>query len=517
MKNIYAIKVFILLCLPFLITSCDDSLDEKVTTFYNAEQVFSTEAGIETAVNGMYASMASPGYYGSGIHGLINPVSGRFYSNQTASNDATSLNCTPENTYLPRLWSDSYTAINVINNLIYNIENNNVDLKNEDVALGQAHFLRGVAYFDLVRYFGGIPLRITPTNNSNYNLAKSSRQEVYAQIIKDFEIAKAKLPENEYFKGRPRKWAAYGYLAKVYMTLAGADGGDATNWQKAYDELLPVIGKYNLTPTYAELFKPGNENTVESIFEIQYTNLGSERNSDVIRLYTPSNSTYVAPTVTTFGRIRPNKEVFDSHVTKYPGDPRIEATFIYDSYPRYPSGTQKIYPAQKTGNFSYAYIKKWLEPTYNGTTTIRNSIVFRYADVLLMMAEIENELRGPSAAYAFVNKVLERARDTNGDGISDAVQPANWSGLDQATFRTRILKERQYELLSEGQDWFDTRRRGYQYFLSEIVYNHNNYAPNILNKEFIYPVSVKNMLLPIPSVELSGNHAMSFADQNPGY
>ena len=88
--------------------------------------------------------------------------------------------------------------------------------------------------------------------------------------------------------------------------------------------------------------------------------------------------------------------------------------------------------------------------------------------------------------------------------------------MTQEDFRTRIMRERQYELLGENHEWFDTRRRGYQYFLEEVIETHNNF-PNLGNRDFRYPVSVKNMLLPIPSTELSTNTEISQADQNPGY
>ena len=128
--------------------------------------------------------------------------------------------------------------------------------------------------------------------------------------------------------------------------------------------------------------------------------------------------------------------------------------------------------------------------------------------------EIENEINGPANAYQYVNEVLARARNTaNGT----TTEPANFSGLTQEEFRSRILRERQYEMLAEGHEFYDTRRRGYKYFLDEVVTIHNNYPTFDPRKDFVYPISIKNMLLPIPSIEFSGNRAISVADQNPGY
>lgn len=510
----------LLLILAIFSVACSTLLDENPETFYNEAQIFSSEEGIESAVNGLYSQVFSGAYYGSAWHSLIAPVSGKFWSSQTANLDANSLNTTPSNNWLDRMWPQMYSAINTANVIIKNLEETEDSFDNRETALGQAYFVRAWVYFDLARLFGGVPIRTEPTTADDLHLPRASKAEVYTLIIEDFERAKNLLPApGDYRPERPTPFTARAFLAKVYLTLAGEDGGDPALWQKAHEEAFFVYenGPYALTPTFAELFEPGNENTVESIFEIQYGNTGGIRNSDMIRFYTPANSTFAPAHTPTFGRIRPNKEVFDAHVERYPSDPRIDDTFIYDSYEKIGGGVQKIYPTNTTGNNGFAAIRKWLDPNFNGITTTRNFIVFRYADLLLMLAEIENELNGPEGAYAYVNQVLARARDIDGDGVSDSAEPADWSGLSQDEFRISILKERQYELLAEGHEWFDTRRRGYEYFLEEVVEPHNNHPLLDLSKEFIYPVSIKNMLLPIPLIEISGNQMISPAEQNPGY
>ncbi|TMM29070.1 RagB/SusD family nutrient uptake outer membrane protein [Polaribacter aestuariivivens] len=507
-------KKYISICCFFLsaiiLSSCENALEEKPITAFSEEQLFSTEQGLETVVNGMYQSFADPAYHGSSYHGLLAPFSGKFWSNQGASQDATSLNCSPINTWLNRLWPQTFETINVANIIINNLENTDVVLANKETALGQAYFIRAATYFDLVRLFGGVPIKTSPSTFETLHTKRSTKQEVYDLIIQDLEKAKLMLPDfNEYLVDRPVKFAANAYLAKVYMTLAG-ENNDMAMWQAAYDEAIQVYGKYSLVPTYAELFKLGNENTSEAIFELQYGQNGAVRNSDVIRFYTLKNFS----DVTTFGRIRPNKETFDQHVNQYPGDPRIDETFIYDSYTKVNGATQTIYPTRANGNDGYAGIRKYLDAGFNGTTTSRNFMKMRYADVLLMLAEIENEINGPANAYQYVNEVLARARNTEN---GTTTEPADFSGLTQDEFRSRILRERQYEMLAEGHEFYDTRRRGYKYFLEEVVTIHNNYPTFDPRKDFVYPISIKNMLLPIPSIEFSGNRAISVADQNPGY
>ena len=106
MKKLLSIIGFVSIASFFI--GCDDFLEEDAETFFNEEQVFSTESGIEAAVNGLYQSYSDPGYHGSSIHTLINPISGKFFSNQEASQDATSLNCLPSNTWLTRMWPQMY-------------------------------------------------------------------------------------------------------------------------------------------------------------------------------------------------------------------------------------------------------------------------------------------------------------------------------------------------------------------------------------------------------------------------
>lgn len=516
MKNNFLKSIFLLVFTVFTLVSCDDFLDKQPITEYNNGQLFATEEGAETVLNGLYARLAAPGYYGSSWHGLVNPHSGRMFSNQAVTADATSLNCSTSNSWLDNLWSSMYKTIEQSNIIIANMENSN--LANKDVVLGQAYLIRGIVYFDLVRLFGGVPIKNEPTGLENMNKPKASKTEVYDLIFSDLDKAKLLLPENHsnYRLDRPLKWAACGYKAKAYMQLAGEDGGNPSYWQNAYNEAILVYSKYGLHPNYGDMFLSTGwvENTNEAIFEIQYDHFGNIRNSDRIRMYTPSNSAFNIG-FNTFGWVRPNKEIYDQHKNQYPNDPRIAATFLFGSYPKAAGGTQNIYPTNRTGANGFAVIKKWFDNSYNGTTTAKNFTLFRYADLLLMLAEIENELNGPANAYQYVNPVLTRARNSI---TPAAVQPANWSAMTQTQFRDRIMKERQYELLSEGQDWFDARRRGFTYFLNNTIIPHNTHPTiNVGNSDYLYPTTERAMLLPILNKEIANNNNMSPSDQNPGY
>ncbi len=554
--KIYNIKtVLFTILLSLIIYGCENQLEDTPQNQFTEVQVFSTEEGVETAVNGMYAQLQGYDYYGARMRLLLWPHSGKYQSKQGANNDANRLDAVNTNINLDRLWLGMYQTLNQINLVIKNVKGNG--LKNEKSSLGQAYFLRAVVYFDMVRMFGEVPLRTEPATKQTTNLAKSTREEIYNLIISDLKLAADLLPNRgEYINGRPIKYAANAYLGKVYVTIAGENSATVkasnfdpvteseitvatiTNfWEEAKKELNTVItqGGYKLTTTYADLWAEGvgSRNTEESIFELQYGITGVVRTNDIIRDVVPANHPIVATGTRTFGRIRPNKEMFSDHIIQYSGlnfsgqsfipagkgsniitldpavaDPRIDETFIYNAYNRSTNGKAvNIFPRLNKGNNAYPHLKKYKDLSYDGTNTINNHIMMRFADVLLLMAEVENEINGPATAYPYVNRVLSRARTT---ATGTSVQPADWSATnipDKDTFRERILKEREYELNGEGHEWFDMRRRGLGRFQEQV--NHHNAAVVFYksngNRDFIFENIESEIYLPIPLSEITTN------------
>ncbi|MDA9070344.1 RagB/SusD family nutrient uptake outer membrane protein [Algibacter sp.] len=556
MKNTNKI-IALLITITVFFNSCDDQLVDVPQNAFSEIQVFSTEEGVETAVNGMYAQLQGYDYYGARMRLLLWPHSGKYQSKQGANNDVNKLDATNTNINLDKLWRGMWQTINQINLVIINVEGNGLD--NETTSLGQAHFLRAVVYFDLVRMFEEVPIRLVPTTKDDIHIAKSTKEQLYNLIIEDLKKATELLPDRgEYIDGRPLKYAANAYLAKVYITLAGRNNAP-TNfpdfnavteseittanitdfWGEAKTELDYVInnGGYSLVSTFNDLWKQDNRNTSESIFELQYGHTGAVRTNDIMRDVTPAAHPIIALGTTSFGRIRPNKEMFSDHIIQYSGidytgvdfipagnaaalinldealaDPRINETFIFNSYARTNNGNNvNLFPRVNKGNNAYAHLKKYKDLTYDGTTTINNHIMLRYADILLLRAEVENEINGPSTAYTYVNEVLLRARTTS-TGIT--TQPADWSATSVPTqndFRERIMKEREYELNGEGHEWFDMRRRGLERFQEQI--DHHNAAVTFYksenNKDFIFSNIETEVKFPIPLAELSGNNLIN--------
>ncbi|GAB3414426.1 RagB/SusD family nutrient uptake outer membrane protein [Niabella aquatica] len=503
----------------FVAPACKKSfLKEVPTTFYTEEGAFGTDGGAKSSLIGLYSTIAGYDYFGTGYIMLTSEASGSFYSPHAVSRAVAELKVESNSSWIYMVYRQAYTAIDQANTIIANLPNSKVSASVSNNILGQTYFIRGMLYFNLVRMWGGVPLRLEPVNQSNLYKPRASADEVYAQVISDLEKAKTLLPEPAVQeKGFPHKYAPYALLGKVYVTLAG-DNNPSPYWQKAKDELLEVVNQegtaYTLESSFANLFSYTNENTRESIFEIQFIPT-TPSNGQLTNYFMPGNISTQPLAQRNFQWLRPNKEVYDRHAAQYPNDPRLATTFVAGTYKNRANGNVTTYPLGQFNNNTngFPFIRKYEDPSYVIDIGGRNLIYMRYADVLLLLAEAENEINGPANAYQYVNKVLTRARNTVSPA---AAQPANFAGMDQATFRTRIMEERYYELLGEFHEYFDVRRRGVTKFLAYLK-AHNDY-PNLRSAyEFVYPLNERLMLMPIPDGEMNYNRALQPGDQNPGY
>ena len=505
MKNLYKLIILTIFS-SILYVSCD--LEEN-PPFLAENNVYTSVDGASAALNGIYSSLANFSYYSADFHHATLYMSGLFVTKKpTDKNTIGSLSPEPSMNYTTNLWRVSYQTIARTNDMIANVPSDSNDDQLNNI-LGISYFLRAHTYFNLVRLYGGVPLHTEPATGSSLNKPRSNVDAVYALIIADAENAKKLMfSAGSQSSGRPGKEAASMLLAKVYMALAANDNA-SPNWKKAYDEAIQVYGKYSLVSNYGDLWASEStaNNNSESIFEIQFN---EENASRLTRIFTP-NAAFLGRG---WERFRINPEVIDAHNATYPGDPRIDFTFRSEYIKPTNNKPVKAYPSTTRKNFNagYPWLNKYFAKDPFATTDANNYnyVHYRYADLLLMLAEIENEMNGPTGAYKYVNEVLLRARNT----ASSAV-PANWSGLSQDAFRSAIMKEYHFELLGEGQDFFVGHRRGYDFFKTNYIDVHN--ARNDKAFDIVYPDNSKVMLFPIPSVEIDTNEKISGTDQNPGY
>ena len=501
MKNF---KIILLTFIGFTLYTCD--LDED-PIFLDAEATYADLEVARAALDGIYQSLSTYNAMEQRIF-AVNGFSGLFVTkkNGNNANNVNNINLfSLKPTYdrdAQNMWAGIYNAIGRCNGAITNITTfdsptETTDLGFNDIA-GQAYFVRAWSYLTLVRLWEDIPLWLELPDNENLNKPKTLAKDVYTQIIADAQTA-ANLMSGSTGAGYPRQYAANMLLAKVYMTLATnpslrADGvSEAQYWQMAYDEAILVYGQYSLVADYSSLFTDEFENSTESIFELQLAQ--DAANSQMGRNFTP----FKYKLGQHFGWLSVHADVLLDHMDTYPDDPRIEGTYLY-SYNRADNGVLiNLYPAisyrnqfTKSHPFLFKFVEK--DTQHSNQYGDQNLIIYRYADLLIMLAEISNELQN-GQQLDFISEVLERV----------GMPMVAYEG-DQSSFRDAIMKEYRYELIGEGEDAHNNRRRGFDYFLENTINKHNNnpiFSPNVDLLLSTDPSKV--MKLPIPLTEINTN------------
>lgn len=382
---------------------------------------------------------------------------------------------------LQDFWTGQYQNINLCNQVLDNVPNINMDATLKARYIAEAKFVRAYSYFRLVRAYGRVPLRLTiPKDNTEYNIPQAERSAVYAQIEKDLTEAAAALPQSYGAAdlGRATRGAALGMRAKVAMYQ--------NKWADVLALTNQVIGLgYDLFPDFEKGFRTQNENSVESLFEVQAELLQS--NADA------SNSQYSqvqgVAGVMGWGFNTPSAELAAAFET---GDPRRDATILFRGETT-PQGdlVPTTVPNERYNQKSYVPFNTRISGFNEGAQ--QNFRVLRFADVLLMNAEAANELGNSSQALTSLNRVRRRARGNNPDILPDVTT------TDQTALRNAIWRERQVELAMENDRYFDVIRQG----RAAQVFGPKGWKPN------------KNEVWPIPQTEIDLSGGL--LTQNPGY
>jgi hypothetical protein len=380
----------------------------------------------------------------------------------------------------------NYTGITRVNYIMENKDN--IEFTGKDHILAEARFLRAYYYFELVKFFGDVPLIVDKRIGIEEarQLPRAPKSEVYAQIEADLIAAAAVLNPVASQKGRATKGAAQALLGKVYL------------YQNKFTEAASILdevrnsGLYSLISNYGQLFSVSNENNTETVFDVQYT--GLEGGSYGCLICLEGNAApgfqgirqYVGPVYGDGNSYNlPTPELYNAFS---PIDPRRGHTILdieafIAAQPDPSSISYAVGAGGHTGYYNNKYIKRQGEIGLpdNDLTSPVNYRVIRYADVLLMAAEAHYQLGNTLLAQQLVNQIRVRA---GVPGIS--VQSIN-----------DIYKERRFELSGEGHRFFDLVRTGQA----------AQYIQGFVNG--------KHELFPIPQVEIDlagGNW-----QQNPGY
>ncbi len=495
-------KKILMLVIISLFLNCDNVLDEKVKTFYTEDTFYQTKEDAFLAINGIY------GHLGGTFDSAPN-ANGFYFANYWTANAVMSDNgqenipgspfdemskfvLTPENAVVSQIWSNIYLSINAANLAIIHIPDIDMDeaLKNE--LMGEAYFMRGLLYFELVRFYGDVPLQLEPTKKfeSDAYLPRSPKADVYAQIFDDLGKAESKLPEIQTGddKGRPTTWSAKAYIA----TAALQQGSDYPLAKSKLEEIINS-GQFGLWADYADVFKIANNDGKESVFSISFL-MGNDINST---LWEGGHLVFRTLPGGVYGG-QPNgggleSPTLDLYNAFEDQDRRKEVDFM----------TQDIIKGKVVDFGGPQMIKYWdreAEPLVNNTENDLQLV--RYAGVLLMYAEVLNEINQGStpAALDAINQVRRRARFADGAERPGVLPDLTAMGYD--SFKSAILHERRLELCWEGHRWFDLVRFGK---LAEKVK---------LAKPDSQVTEPRNELLPIPQRERDINKKL---EQNPGY
>jgi hypothetical protein len=501
MKNL---KIILLTFIGLTFYTCD--LEED-PIFLDAEATYADLQVARGALDGIYQQLSSYMAMEQRIF-VLNGFSGLFVTkkNGNSNNNVNNINLfSLKPTYdrdSQNMWQGMYAAIGRCNGAIANITTYDSpteasELGFNDIA-GQAYFVRAWSYLNLVRLWEDIPLWLELPDSDNLAKPKTLAKDVYAQIILDAQMATGLINGNT-GAGYPKQYAANMLLAKVYMTLATnpslrADGiSEAQYWQMAYDEAILAYGQYSLVADYSSLFTDEFENSTESIFELQLAQ--DAANSQMGRNFTP----FKYKLGQHFGWLQVSADVLLDHMATYPDDPRIDGSYIYE-YNRADNGNLiQHYPAitnRTTFTNGHPFLFKFVEKDTQHSNQFgdQNLIIYRYADLLLMLAEISNELQNDQQ-LGYVTEVLDRVGMSNDAYLGG-----------QSSFRDAIMNEYRYELIGEGEDAHNNRRRGFDYFLTNTINKHNNnpiFSPNVDLTLSTDPNQV--MKLPIPLTEINTN------------
>ena len=502
--------IFIILA-TFLISAC--KVDVESPNSITTTAFWQTETDAEYGINAVYNMFYKPGTYSRWIWFRLDLTSDEGFSSSPWAElkEWTQFQYNNYNFWEGNGWTyrDSYEAIFRANQVLHYVpEITFADQGHKDRILGQAHFLRGLYYYNLALLWGSenksLPI-VLELSTPGMQPEGHTGEEVYRQAIADFTRAQELLPEvwDNNNKGRATKGAAFAFRAKSYMQLH--------QWAEAQADLSWLITGagsqyYNLTADYSDNFHKDRENNIESVFEIQFSDVHKAPAGDDDFAVDPNlglnrGQFFAPPDIGwTDGELRPwlvtefkKEEDLDGGV-----DVRLRHTAFY-------SEMHNDFPTDRMVYRFESNAALWARPNWAGRVFFRkyssahfrdfddyhnptNVRLIRFSDVLLMSAECIAESNGDLAtAVALVNRVRARAN------MPALAVNHPTSTTNREAFLKRLQMERVLELSTEGHRWADIKRWG-------LVDTEEGLAElKSRDPDFNNFVIVRHSRLPIPS------------------
>jgi len=509
-------NILLTIAFAFLLgtTSCNDFLDNEPRGVLSETDVV-TPQNVDGFVVAAYASLGNDHYdtpFSLWPYGNVR--SDDAYKGGSGTNDIQTFhffeisnNIRSDFGELDRLWYLNYVGISRCNKAIAALKQlSDSEYPNKQKRIAEMSFVRGHYYFLLKTLFKYVPYVDENTPIEDYpkisNRAKND-QQLWEAIASNFEFAAANLPATQPEVGRPKKSAAYAYLAKVRLYQAYEQDDNYTvtqvnpvTLQKSIDAANQVIGNYTLEPDFGYNFMPGaHENGPEAVFSIQYSDndgtlFGRLNYGDVLSLpqglgccdfHKPSQNLVNAFKTTPQGL--PMFDTFNdtdlnyNQLNSYKVDPRLYHTVALPGLP-WKYEENKIFQeswSRSPGTYGYYSSLKENVPVGCGCTVnvdpfygnSKNRIIIRYSDVLLMKAEALIELGQSNEALPLINQVRQRAANSTvltgsytSNNLISKYEPGVNCTWNQDFARKALRWERRMEFAMEGSRFFDLVRWG---------------------------------------------------------
>jgi len=497
---------FIISLFGFLTVGCsDDILEKEPLAAISESNAYLTELDAQRALTAAYQPLTGNDFSNQGewggrgyIHWIFGNVAsddtekgGESAADQLFAQQIQVFSIATDNDATTSGWETEYIGIHRANMVLDNIGDIPMDEALKARYMAEVKFLRAWYYSNLVRTFGGVPL-VLNSELEAHDLSRSSKSDVYDQIIKDLLEASEILPdENEQAPedhGRATKGAALAYLGKAYLYME-----DFVNAEKYFGDVINS-GVYSLDPNYYQMFTREGENSSEHIFQVQHVN--DQGSFPVVNWL---GVTMGSRAREGWGFNLPTQDFVDAFED---GDPRLWHT-VYKNGDVMPDGE-----IANVGNSFTGYLnKKYYVPDFErvgGTLSAgRDDIYMRLGKVLLWYAEAANEIGKTEAALDALNAVRARARNGNANVLSDITV------TDKGELRKIIWHEQRVEFGQEFERFFELVR---QKRAGEVLRAYAETYDTSKGSGFVDGV---NNVLPIPQSEI--NLSDGKIEQNPGY
>jgi len=547
---------------------CNDEFTESPAIGALSDAALQNEVGVNLLLTGAYSTLDGvrangfgEGWATSGDNWIMDVLADDAHKGSTDGDqpelyNIETMNWSTGSSYFLGKWGVVFAGINRSNAVIALIAG--IEEGDFSAQLAEARFLRGHYNFELQKMWGNVPY-ISEESSAANEFNQPNPGPIWDQIEADFQFAIDNLPTTQADAGRPNSWTAKAFLGKAHL--------HQSDWDLAFTLLNDVVvsGPYSLLPDFVDNFRLAGDNSVESIFSIQFTTDGGQSFNGNVQgalnfpnpgpfgsccgFYQPTQDLLNAfqtdgaglPLLDTYNQTDVNSDFAIESADPFtpfagPLDPRADYTvgrrgIDYNGYGEH-IGNDWI--RAEFSDISGSYLPKknvyWVGETANQATGAWgqqlsgvNYHIMRFADVLLMAAEAAVEKSSPDLALAldYVNRIRNRAKTSNymqavgggGDAANYQIEP--YAAFADAAFARKAVRfERRVELGMEGHRLFDLRRWGnWVEVMSEYATNEGRTITPFGAEVGTYS-EIQNMFpIPINAIDLSGG----VLTQNPGF